>query len=384
MNNAEVIRGIEMTIEGLTTIKSALGVAEKTTPVEVEEKPVMNAPVEEKKDDSAQQTTGDIPDEKTLGKMKYNEFKKYAAELGVKCTGTRAEIMKRILALKNGEVPAEEAPVEETPKKVVKKSEDKSDSVSTSKRKLAKKVEEPTKDEFDKQAEEIAKETDVADIIDALADVDIKANEKNYLEKLAEALRKGLLEAEGDDEDESDETETTEEETSDESDEVEESDEDETDDETDDSEEDDSDEESDYEEDDIESDSYFKQYDPEGVNDPDDMSDKRKDAILSKMDKILTDVSEGKLTTDNIESYIENHATQDEIDLLGEEYSEDDELELYMELVKRTIDDDGEEHEQSDPYEIGGENFCCGHKLKFMKETGNYYCEQCGTEYEAE
>lgn len=374
MNNAEVIRGIEMTIEGLTAIKSALGVAENTAPAKVEEKPVMNAPVEEKKDDSAQQTTGDIPDEKTLGKMKYNEFKKYAAELGVKCTGTRAEIMKRILALKNGEAPVEEAPVEETPKKVVKKSEDKSDSVSTSKRKLAKKVEEPTKDEFDKQAEEIAKDTDVADIIDALADVDIKANKTNYLEKLAEALRKGLLEADGDDEDESDETDNTEEETSDE---VEESEDDS--DET----EDDSEEESD-EEDDIESDSYFKQYDPEGVNDPDNMSDNRKDAILTKMDKILTDVSEGNLTTDNIESYIENHATQDEIDLLGEEYSEDDELELYMELVKRTIDDDGEEHEQSDPYEIGGENFCCGHKLKFMKETGNYYCEQCGTEYEAE
>ena len=62
----------------------------------------------------------------------------------------------------------------------------------------------------------------------------------------------------------------------------------------------------------------------------------------------------------------------------------DDFIKLYMELHKRFIDNDGEAHEPSDPYEVGEEDFCCGHPLKYMKKTKKYVCEHCGAEYEAE
>ena len=244
----------------------------------------------------------------------------------------------------------EEAVEEEKEEKPVK-----SGKPSRSKKLGKKEADEPAKDEFDEQAEEIAKDTPVEDIIGALADVDIKATKKNAVVKLAQALREGLIELDDDEDEEVDA-------------EVEES---------------ESPAESDGDED-IEAESYFPQFDPKGYNDPDKMSEERAEAILEKMDEILTDISEDTLTIEDITSYIEDNATQDEIDLLGEEYEDDDLIKMYMELIKRTIDNNGEEHEPSDPYEVGDKDLCCGHELKYVKKTKKYVCEQCGTEYEAE
>lgn len=361
MNNAEIIKGIEITIEGLTKIKNALmteevAVAPTTSSVvkkEKAQKEVMNPPVEETEGSAEETVTGKF-DVEQLKSMKYNDFKKLASSLGVKCTGTRDEIMERILALDvvvtpdTAEVsePAEEDTAEEQPTKSDK---------STKIKKLGKKeADEPARDEFDEQAEEIAKETDVEDIIKALADVEIKATKKNAVQKLAEALRNGLIEL--DDEDEEDEE-----------DEVEESGNNEVED----------DEE-------ITSESYFPELDPKGYNNPENMSEERAEAIEAKMDEILTAYSEGDLTDEDIASYVEDNATEVEIDLLGDDYDEEDILKLFMELVKRTIDNDGEEHEQGEPYEVADKDVCCGHELKYVKSTKKYVCEHCGTEYEAE
>lgn len=339
-NNAEIIKGIDMTIAGLETIKSALaGGAEETATAEAPksktvgkkaqaEEP-MNPPVET--EGSAEAVTGKF-DVEQLKAMKYNDFKKLAAQLGVKCTGTRDEIMERILALdvtvtSDGAEVSE--PVEED------KAPAKSDKPAKSKKLGKAKADEPARDEFDEQAEEIAKDTAVEDIIEALADVDIKATEKNAVKKLAEALRQGLIELDDDDEE-------------------------------------------------IGADSYFEEYDPQGYNDPDEMSEERKEAVEAKMDEIITAYSEGDLTDEDISSYVEENATEAEIDLLGDDYDEEDILKLYMELVKRTIDNDGAEHEPGDPYEVADKDMCCGHELKYVKKTKKYVCEQCGTEYEAE
>lgn len=363
MNIVEVIKGLNVAIEGLATIKNALEVSEKVDT-----------------------TSADKPitarfDKEELAKMPYNEFKKLAASLGVKCTGTRDEIMARILDT-DVEIPAEAVVSEEevkptkkrskevetsAPEEVEKETDEKSNKSAGSKRKSAKKVDEPTEDEFDKQAAAIIADTPVEDIIEALAEVDIKATKRNVAAKLADALRKGLLELDADEDEEevdsSDDEEDTEEDTEDV--------------------EDDSDEESEDEDEDIEATSYFPQYDPEGFNNPDDMTEERKDAIVSKMDDILTAVSEDDLSVEDIESYIEEYATEDEIDLLGDDPDENEELKLYMELIKRTIDDDGEEHEAEDPYEIGEHEMCCGRELKYVKKTKRYVCGKCGAEYEA-
>lgn len=350
MNKVEIIKGIDATIEGLETIKRALG-AEESAPVEKKapakkaQKEAMNPPAEET-EGNAEVMTGSF-DVEQLQSMKYNEFKKLAAQLGVKCTGTRDEIMERILALDITVAGDGEAVVEE-PKEEVKTPAKSGKAVGG--KKLGKaKTSEPAEDEFDKQAKEIAKETAVEDIIEALADVEVKATKKDAVTKLAYALRKGLIECADEEEGEEPvETPT----------------------------------EDDAEE--VGADSYFPEYDPSGYNDPEEMSDERKEAVEAKMDEILTEISEGNLTEDDITSYIEDHATQEEIDLLDENCDPDEYTKLYMELVKRTIDNEGEEHEPSDPYEVGEENMCCGHVLKYAKKAKKYICEHCGTEYEAE
>ena len=92
--NEAIIKGIEAVIEGLNQIVDTLrneGVAE--------------APKAVAKKESVEETSEEVPvitgkfDKEELASMKYNEFKKLAASLGVKCTGTRDEIMERILAL---------------------------------------------------------------------------------------------------------------------------------------------------------------------------------------------------------------------------------------------------------------------------------------------
>lgn len=377
--NAELIKGIDTVINGLTLIKNALTdettskvfdkvVEEVVEPVTPETTPVVMAEPVKTSPKSNDFVGINGYSKEQIESMKYNEFKKFAAQVGVKCTGTRSEIMARIIALVptdsvEEDVVTAEPVIDETPKKseVTADADKKSNKLGASKRKVV--DEAPELDEFDKQAREIADDTPIEDIIEALADVDIKATKKNAIEKLAYALREGLIEADEDEDDseedlEEDENTVEEEETADET--------------------------EDEDEVEIEADSYFKQFDPKGYNDPDSMTEERHEAIVDKMDEILTDVSEEDLTIEDIEKYIENHATDEEIELLGDEYTEDEQLMLYMELVKRTIDNDGEEHtEEEDPYEVGEHDMCCGHELKYVKKTKRYICEHCGTEYEA-
>ena len=360
MNKVEIIKGIDMTIAGLEAIKSALGAEEIVAPakktvgksVEKSETPAMNEPVAQEAP-----VVGKF-DVEQLKSMKYNDFKKFAAQLGVDCKGTRDEIMQRVLALDvtiaDGESTVEEPVEDEAPVK--------SDKLSGGKKLAKKQADEPARDEFDEQAEEIAKDTDVKDIIEALSDVNIKATKKNAVEKLAEALRKGLIELDDDDdecEDVADDTEETAE-----------------------AEEQDTEDSSDDEE--IGADSYFPEYDPNGYNNPEDMTDERREAVEDKMDELITAYSEEEISDEDVQSYVEENATEDEIELLGDDPDETEIFKMYMELVKRTIDNDGEEHEPSDPYELGEHDMCCGHELKYVKKTKKYVCEHCGTEYEAE
>ena len=355
MNKAEIIKGIETTIEGLEAIKTALMSEACDCGCDTAEAPKKSR--KGKSEDVPMNPPTEVTEEVMVGKfdveqlnsMKYNEFKKLASQLGVKCTGTREEIMERIMAL-NVVITDGEAVVEK-PQEEVAEAPTKSGKSKPSKKVASKEVEEPTTDEFDEQAEEIAKETPVEDIIEALADVDIKATKKNAVTKLAQALRDGLIELDDEDEDVAGEDTVA---------------------------------EADEDGEEIEADSYFPHLDPKGYNDPDEMTDERAEAIIEKMDSILTDYADGTLKDDEIAEFVEENATEAEIDLLGEEYDETDILKLYMELQKRTIDNDGEEHEPGDPYELGESDMCCGHELKYIKKTKKYVCEHCGTEYEAE
>lgn len=358
MNNAEIIKGIDMTITGLNAIKNALG-AEKTesvSPAKVET-PVTDAPV----------TADGVLSVEQMNAMKYNEFKKYAASLGVKCTGTRDEIMNRILALDGAEAPVMNEPVEEAAE-VADETETKSDRLSSGKHKLAKKADAPAKDEFDEQAEKIATDTPVEDIIEALADVDVEATKKNAVAKLAEALRKGLIEVDDDDDDEDEDVDE---------DDVEEDDSEE------DEDSDDDDDDDDEEGEDFNADTYFPEVDPHGLNDPDTMSDERRQAVHDKNEEIIEAYSNGELTLDAINDFFSEYATEEDMELIDTD-NDLEVLALYIALNDRLIDNDGDEHEKEDPYEVGEHDMCCGHELKYVKKTKKYICEVCGAEYEAE
>ena len=358
MNKAKVIEGINATIEGLNLIKNALASDNE----EVASTPTTTV-------------TGKFSREQ-LEKMKFNDFKKLAASLGVKCTGTREEIIERILAL-DVEVDIEGVPVKEEVSVV--EEEPVEEAVA----------EESEEVDYVAMAKQIVEESGVESCIEALKECNVKATKKNVVEKLAEAIEQGLVEIEDDAGEEYESDSTAEEDFSEDEDE-EETDEDSDDEE--DSEEDEDEDDSSEEDDDEEVDasSYFAKYDPHGINDPENMTDERKEAIEKMMEEILDSVDDDDFIP-NVEKYLEENATDAEIDLLGEDYDETEEAKLYMEMKKRTIDDDGEEHEpaeaeseEGDPYEINGHDMCCGHELKYIKKTKKYVCEHCGAEFEAE
>ena len=366
MNKAKVIEGINATIEGLNLIKNALASDNE----EVSSTPTTTV-------------TGKFSREQ-LEKMKFNDFKKLAASLGVKCTGTREEIIERILAL-DVEVDVDEAPVKEEVSVV------KEEPVEEA---VAEESEESEESEVDyvAMAKQIVEESGVENCIEALKECNVKATKKNVVEKLAEAIEQGLVEIEDDAGEEYESDSTAEEDFSEEEDEEEVDEDSEDSDDEEDSEEDEDEDDSSEEDDDEEVDasSYFAKYDPNGINDPENMTDERKEAIEKMMEEILDSVDDDDFIP-NVEKYLEENATDAEIDLLGEDYDETEEAKLYMEMKKRTIDDDGEEHEpakaeseEGDPYEINGHDMCCGHELKYIKKTKKYVCEHCGAEFEAE
>lgn len=355
MNKAEFIKGINMAIEGLTAMRDAVENegAEKTPTAPATKTAVggKKAPVSKtakKEEEAAQEapTDGQTYTTAELTGMKYNEFKKLASSLGVDCKGTRDEIMARVVALgvvTDAEASAEEeAPVKEEKKPVAGKS---NKSASVGKGGL-KKADAPTTDEFDAQAEEIAKETSVADIIEALKGVGVKATKLDYKKKLAGALRDGLI-AVGEEEAEA-------------------------------GKEDDGDGEE------VSAETYFDNYDVYEVNDPDKMGEARATACAEKQGAILEAVAEGSITSDDIIDFLQNNATQEELDLLGDEYTEDDLIQLYIEVSKHFIDEDGDEHEPGEAYMIGEDAYCCGMPLAFDEATGKFLCSHCAGEYEAE
>lgn len=335
--NVEVIEGIELVIKGLNMIKTQLE-------SEHEVDGFVNVDDTDLKDDSEYE--GGEEGKYTIQElrdMKYNEFKKLAAQLGVKCTGSRDEILDRIVAtgvVKGIETVDPVEVAEEDKDEVVQKK-----SLKSGKSKKKREEEVNGQDEFDRQAEKAIESTDVSDIIKTLADVGVKATKKNVVEKLAYALREGLIELEDDEEEQEDNEEDSAEE--------------------------------------LTPDVYTPEYDPKGYNDPENMSEERKEAIEKKVSDILKQYSKGKLTNDEIIDYIEDNVNEDE-EFLKDGYTDEEALRLYIELVKRTIDNDGEEHEQGEPYEVGEMDVCCGHELKYVKKTKKYICEHCGTEYEAE
>lgn len=369
MKNERIIEGLNTVIEGLTVLRDELAGEEvvreapKSRSVSRREKAQTEEPMNKPEETEAPATVTGKFSKEQLDSMKYNELKKLGASLGVPCTGKRGEITARILAL-DVEVTAE--PTEEGDEGTAEEEENKVVPIDKAKKgglKKSKKTEEVVPQEFIDKAKEIAEETDVEEIAEVLADVGIKANGKksDITMLLAKALADGLIDIDDEDEEESEEeVEETEAEESEVA-------------------EDESEDEAEFS-----ADSYFEEYDPDGVNNPDNMTEERAEAVHSMMEETIEAIENEQITEKDISTFCENTCTQDELDQLGDDYEFEDLVALYLETKKRLIDDEGNTNEPGEPYEINEENYCCGHALKYDKKGKVFICEVCGNKYEAE
>lgn len=363
MKNERIIEGLNTVIEGLTVLRDELAGEEvvreapKSRSVSRREKAQTEEPMNKPEETEAPATmTGKFSKEQ-LDSMKYNELKKLGASLGVPCTGKRDEITARILAL-DVEVTAE--PTEEGDGGAVE-DENKVVPIDKAKKgglKKSKKTEEVIPQEFVDKAKEIAEETDVEEIAEVLADVGIKASGKksDITMLLAKALADGLIDIDDEDEEESEEEAEESEVAEDESEDGAE----------------------------FSADSYFEEYDPDGVNNPENMTEERAEAVHAMMEETIEAIENEQITEEDISTFCENTCTQDELDQLGDDYEFEDLVALYLETKKRLIDDEGNTNEPGEPYEINEDNYCCGHALKYDKKGKVFICEVCGNKYEAE
>lgn len=368
MKNERIIEGLNTVIEGLTVLRDELAGEEvvreapKSRSVSRREKAQTEEPMNKPEETEAPATVTGKFSKEQLDSMKYNELKKLGASLGVPCTGKRDEITARILAL-DAEVTAE--PTEEGDEGTAE-DENKVVPIDKAKKgglKKSKKTEEVVPQEFIDKAKEIAEETDIEEIAKVLADVGIKASGKksDIVMLLAKALADGLIDIDDEDEEESEEeVEETEAEESEVA-------------------EDESEDEAEFN-----ADSYFEEYDPDGVNNPDNMTEERAEAVHAMMEETIEAIENEQITEEDISTFCENTCTQDELDQLGDDYEFEDLVALYLETKKRMIDDEGNTNEPGEPYEINEENYCCGHALKYDKKGKVFICEVCGNKYEAE
>lgn len=374
MKNERIIEGLNAIIEGAAILRDELaGGVEKRNAVESKsatrrqavqkEQPAMNEPEE------TEATVEGKFSREQLMSMKFNELKKLGASVGVSCKGTRDEIVERMLqvtvtaTVENDEAESEktEAPAKDDGKVV---------SINKKKGGLKKsaKTEEPEEEEVDEQyiqmATEATEDMSAKEIIEYLAEFDIEAKGKksDVVKVLAKAIADGIVQLEDDDEDDSEEEADVEETTAEAEEETA--------------------EDEDGEE--FNEESYFPEYDPDGVNNPEGMSEERAEAVKSMMADIIEGVENDTITEEDIQTFLETYASEEELEALGDDYQFEDLVAMYCEVKKRFIDDNGEEHEAGDPYEIDEENYCCGRKLKYEKKSKKFICENCGEEYEAE
>lgn len=347
--NAKFIEGLKAVRDGIDLILASENV-EVSTPAET---PVIKGktatPVEATKEAPVVETTapavGDATREQ-LDSMTYNNLKKFAKDRGVSAVGNRDDITARLLG-EDETSEKGEAPVEEKKSKKLGK-------------KTAPEVEEPEVEEPEEETDpvyakvlEAVKDMSNEEIADVLADIGVSAKGKReaLIDKVAQAVRDGLLDLDDEDEDEEEVVETPPAKKSSKKKEapVVEPDEDE-------------------EEDDI--------------NDFDnpDMTDARKKAITAQDKEAREQFSKKKLTREDCVEFLQQfYDTEDDMD----DMSDEDLLDTYIDAVCRLIDDDGDLTEEG-AYELNGQPACCGRILPYSEDTKMFVCEHCGEEYEAD
>lgn len=292
------------------------------------------------KTESSQNPT---PDKDMLSTMPYAELKKYAKSMGVSGSGSRQEIIDRILGSeesasedtaedKTEETPVEEipAPAENTTKRVGKK--------LGAKKNVDPEPEPEVNDPVYHQVIEATEEMSDQEIKEFLAECDIKVRGKReaLISALVEAVKEGIISLDDDDEDSSDGGDSESEESK------------------------------------SESTTVGK------------ITSAREEAIKKSDADVLQQFKDGDITRDYLlEWYAESFGKSASA---ANKMKDNELITACAEVLHSYIDDEGVTHDdgEEEPYFINEEPYHCGEKLKFNEDDNTYICEVCGEEYSAE
>lgn len=293
------------------------------------------------KTESSQNPT---PDKDMLSTMPYAELKKYAKSMGVSGSGSRQEIIDRILGSEESasedtaEDKTEETPVEETPA-LAEKTTKRAGKKLRAKKNVEPEPEPEVNDPVYDQVIEATEEMSDQEIKEFLAECDIKVRGKreSLISALVEAVKEGIISLDDDGEDNS------------------------------------------MNEDDSEPEESKSKSTTIG-----NITSAREEAIKKSDADVLQQFKDGDITRDDLlEWYAESFGKS----ASAVNKMKDNELiTAYAEVLHNYIDDEGVTHDdgEEEPYFINEEPFHCGEKLKFNEDDNTYICEVCGEEYSAE
>ena len=341
--NKNLIEGLKSIQAGINLILENAEVVETTTEVAIAKPATAKVASKPATKVAETKTTAEVKyTAESLEGMTYNDIKKLAKELNISAIGNRKEIIARIL---NGEtLSADEADEKVTPKETVKP-----------KSKVIKKsepvVEEPEEDEEAEDEEEVDEaEQQVMSAIEDMTDADLKAllkdsgistkgNRQALTAKLIQAVKDGMIDFEGEEEDEDI-----------------------------------------YEEEPEEDEEAEDEEDNELGDIMNSMTNERKEAYIEFCKDTTKSFENGEITRDELIDFINDfNGTKDKM----KKISDEDILDMYFSISANMIDDDGEIVEEGS-YLVNEEPFCCGKPLKYVEDENKFICEVCGEEYEAE
>lgn len=334
------ITGVDMSKEGdKTVVSNVIPMTQKVVKQEVVEpvKEVKQEPKKEEVKEAQPVAVGTFPTEEELNALSYNDLKIKAKELGVKAVGSKKVIIENILA-SVGNVDA----IPEEPSKEEDFTEQEIDNSVEENQ-----PEEDTLVEIDETEEEPEDEPTLYDQVVAdlegyedeelaniLSDIGIspKGRRQALLAKIVQAIEDGQLVWEDE------ESETVQEEATEPSKDVE------------------------------------PEEDREVVEEDFVGTEARKHACWEECEEIEKAFDKGELEPKKVLNFLKEYYNNKYVSA-----GVNEDLNEYIAIQCDLIDDEGTKHEMSDPYYIGDDVFCCGEKLKELKD--DLFCEKCGVTY---
>jgi len=321
MDKIDALKMIRDGVDALIKLES-----QENTTAEV---PVASAPQEKVE---APKVAGKKEDSVDIESMDYRQLKAYAAKLGVKAIGTKAQLIAKIRELESNTT---DEPQEE---------------VETQKVEEAPAKDEPKESELMQSVRKAIKEQGLTDddLRSTLEELDIstKGGHDELVSKIADAVAAGDISLDDDEDSEDDGLDGAVEEES---------------------------EDPEIEEDASEGEEDNEESSEEEVED----TPERKAAVEKFEKETRQQFKDGELSVEDMKEFLKDFGAT-----TPKKMSDKDVLDLYINSASLLIDDDGNTVED-DAYILHGEAYCCGHALD-LDENGKATCPFCGKEHEFE